>query len=237
MAKFYKQYCPVAKSLDVIGDRWTLLIVRDLLRGKQRFKDLQASLSGIAPNLLSDRLKKLEEAGLIVRQMFRQLPPRVEYDLTDKGRSLETVLQSLAQFGMINLMDKPVRGEILDPEFIFNAMPAVFLPSAARGLKATYRVDISGKQGGTWYVIVSSKRCRVTTEDQPRVPDVWISTDAKTWAMLATGLIEPADAESAGLLEVSGDRDLAERFDGFFDKAVRSVSQIQRKEPEAVPLY
>src|SRR5687768_11607210 len=139
MAKFYKQYCPVAKSLDVIGDRWTLLIVRDLLRGKQRFKDLQSSLSGIAPNLLSDRLKKLEEAGLIARQMFRQLPPRVEYSLTEKGQSLEKVLQSLAQFGMINLMDKPVRGESLDPEFIFNAMPAVFLPSAARGLKATYR--------------------------------------------------------------------------------------------------
>ncbi|HVF12265.1 MAG TPA: winged helix-turn-helix transcriptional regulator [Actinomycetota bacterium] len=222
MAKFYKQYCPVAKSLDVIGDRWTLLIVRDLLRGKQRFKDLQASLSGIAPNLLSDRLKKLEEAGLIVRQMFRQLPPRVEYDLTDKGRSLETVLHSLAQFGMINMMDKPTRGEILDPGFIFDAMPAVFLPSAAHGVKATYRVDISGSQGGTWYVIISSKRCRVTTEDPTRVPDVWIKTDAKTWALLATGLIEPAVAESSGLLDVTGNRDLAERFDRLFDKAVRS---------------
>lgn len=222
MAKFYKQYCPVAKSLDVIGDRWTLLIVRDLLRGKQRFKDLQASLAGIAPNLLSDRLKKLEEAGLIVRQMFRQIPPRVEYDLTDKGRALEKVLQSLAQFGMINLMDKPMRGDLLDPEFIFTAMPAVFLPSAAHRLKATYRVDISGKDGGTWYVIVSPKSCKVTTEDQSRVPDVWIKTDAKTWALLAAGLIEPAAAESAGLLEVGGNREIAERFDGLFDKAVRS---------------
>lgn len=229
MAKFYKQYCPVAKSLDVIGDRWTLLIVRDLFRGKQRFKDLQASLSGIAPNLLSDRLKKLEDAGLIVRQMFKQLPPRVEYDLTDKGRSLETVLHSLAQFGMINLMEKPAKGEVMDPEFIFNAMPAVFLSSAARGLRATYRVDISGKQGGTWYVIVSSKACRVTKDSKNRVPDVWISTDAKTWAMLATGQMDPADAESAGLLHVSGSRALAERFDQLFDKAVRTGRQIQTR--------
>src|SRR5687768_10700208 len=104
--------------------------------------------------------------------MFRQIPPRVEYDLTEKGRSLAKVLLSLAQFGMVNLMDKPTSGETMDPEFIFSAMPAVFLPSAARGLKATYRVDISGKDGGTWYVIVSPKGCRVTTEDQARAPDV-----------------------------------------------------------------
>ncbi len=221
MTKFYKQYCPVAKSLDVIGDRWTLLIVRDLLRGKQRFKDLQSSLSGIAPNLLSDRLKKLEDAGLIVRQMFKQIPPRVEYDLTDKGRALEKVLQSLAQFGMINLMEKPTRDEALDPEFIFHAMPAVFRPSAARGLNATYRIDISGSQGGTWYVTVSPKSCRVTNEEPRRVPDVWIKTDVKTWALLAAGLLKPKDAEQSGSLEVTGDRTIAERFDQLFDKAAR----------------
>src|SRR5436190_20664102 len=87
--KGYGQYCPVARTLDLLGDRWTLLIVRDLLRGTARFTDLATSLSGIPRNLLSDRLRTLEAAGLVERHAFRELPPRVEYELTAKGRTLE----------------------------------------------------------------------------------------------------------------------------------------------------
>ena len=91
MPRRYGQACPVAKSLEVLGERWTLLIVRDLLRGPARFQDLQTSLDGIAPNLLSERLKLMEEHGLIERRLYSERPPRAEYHLSDKGRELGVV--------------------------------------------------------------------------------------------------------------------------------------------------
>ena len=211
----YGQYCPVAKSLDVVGDRWTLLIIRDLVRGKQRFKDLQESLQGIAPNMLSDRLKKLEESGLIVRTLFRQIPPRVEYALTEKGRGLEGVLVSLARFGMQNLMQRPSKGDLIDPELIFQAMPAVFVPSAAKGVEAVFRIELDGERGGTWFVEVASGRCTVTQQSPPKV-DVTIKTDVGTWAQISTGQMEPRDAAGAGSLTFEGNAGLADRFVTFF---------------------
>src|SRR5919206_136854 len=88
MPRLYGQACPVARSLDLLGERWTLLIVRDLLRGRRRFQDLIESLPGIAPNVLSDRLKLLEECGIVSRRFYSEHPPRAEYVLTDKGGEL-----------------------------------------------------------------------------------------------------------------------------------------------------
>jgi DNA-binding HxlR family transcriptional regulator len=97
--KRYDQPCPVAKTLEVIGDRWTLLVVRDLLPGARRFQDLQATLPGIAPNILSTRLKLMEEHGLTARRFYSDHPPRAEYALTEKGRELATVVGALAAWG------------------------------------------------------------------------------------------------------------------------------------------
>ena len=99
MPKHYNQSCPVAKTLEVIGDRWTLLVVRDLLPGARRFQDLLATLPGIAPNVLSTRLKLMEEHGVIGRRFYSDHPPRAEYVLTDKGRELGMVVGALAAWG------------------------------------------------------------------------------------------------------------------------------------------
>jgi len=99
MPKRYGQACPVAKSLELVGDRWTLLIVRDLLQGMCRFQDLQRSLKGIAPNILSDRLKLMEEHGLVSRHFYSDHPPRAEYALSDKGQELGMVVGALAVWG------------------------------------------------------------------------------------------------------------------------------------------
>lgn len=103
MRKGYRQACPVAKSLELVGERWTLLIVRDLLPGPSRFQDFQKSLKGIAPNILSERLKLMEEHGLIARRLYSDHPPRAEYLLTDKGRELGLVVGALAQWGSRHL--------------------------------------------------------------------------------------------------------------------------------------
>ena len=99
MPRLYGQTCPVACSLDLLGERWTLLIVRDLLRGRGRFQELLDALPGIAPNVLSDRLKLLEEAGIVTRRFYSQHPPRAEYVLTEKGKELGVVVGALASWG------------------------------------------------------------------------------------------------------------------------------------------
>lgn len=99
MPKDYGQRCPVAKALELIGDRWTLLVVRDLLPGTRRFQDLLASLPGIAPNILSGRLKLMEEHGLVGRRFYSEHPPRAEYDLTAKGKELGVIVGALAAWG------------------------------------------------------------------------------------------------------------------------------------------
>jgi DNA-binding HxlR family transcriptional regulator len=101
--KRYGQACPVAKSLEVVGERWTLLIVRDLLGGACKFQDLQDSLPGIAPTLLSQRLKLMEEHGLVTRHFYSEHPPRAEYLLTDRGRELGVVVGALATWGSRHL--------------------------------------------------------------------------------------------------------------------------------------
>jgi DNA-binding HxlR family transcriptional regulator len=95
--------CPVARTLDLIGERWTILLLRDLLRqGPRRFQDFQASLPGVAPNILSARLKAMEDRGLLHRQLYSDRPPRLEYVRTDKGKSLGPIVKAMRDWGTRN---------------------------------------------------------------------------------------------------------------------------------------
>ena len=95
MPKHYGQTCPVARSLEFLGERWTLLIVRDLLMGPKKFQDFSASLSGVAPAVLSHRLKVLEKRGIVSRRLYSEHPPRAEYALTEQGLELRPVVRAL----------------------------------------------------------------------------------------------------------------------------------------------
>jgi DNA-binding HxlR family transcriptional regulator len=100
VAKSQRSLCPVACTLDVIGDRWTLLIIRDLFAGKRRYGEFLASAEHIPTNILAERLKRLEGAGLVASVPYREHPPRYEYQLTERGRELMPVLDALAEFGL-----------------------------------------------------------------------------------------------------------------------------------------
>ena len=103
MASGYGMKCPVARTLDIVGERWTILILRDLFRqGPRRFQDFHESLKGISPNTLSARLKTLEEHAIVERRFFAEHPPRAEYLLTEKGRTLGPVLKALLEWGQKN---------------------------------------------------------------------------------------------------------------------------------------
>jgi len=100
MATKNQQDCPVARALDVIGEKWSLLILRDLLRkGPQRFQELETSVVGIAPNILSARLKTLEARHVVASRLYERHPPRLEYYLTEKGKALGPVLKALYAWG------------------------------------------------------------------------------------------------------------------------------------------
>ncbi len=109
MPKLYGQNCPVARTLELVGDRWTLLIVRDLVRGPQRFQDLLTAQAGLAPAVLSERLKHLEQHGLIHREFYSEHPPRARYELTDMGSGLAQIIGTMAVWGSRYLLpDAPL---------------------------------------------------------------------------------------------------------------------------------
>ena len=91
--------CPVSRAVEILDGKWTILVVRDLLAGTRRFSELRRSLGAISPKTLTDRLRSLEAQGLITRTVFAEVPPRVEYALTDAGRTLAPVLTALADWG------------------------------------------------------------------------------------------------------------------------------------------
>lgn len=101
----YNQNCPVARTLDVIGDRWTLLIIRDLFLGNSRFSEFLESCRGIPPKVLSGRLKKLEQHGLVKRTIYSEHPLRAEYHLTEKGRTLLSVVKALGDWGFQHMFE------------------------------------------------------------------------------------------------------------------------------------
>ncbi len=99
----WRSYCPIACTLDLVGDRWSLLIVRDLLTGKKRYGEFLESPEKIPTNILAERLKHLESAGIIKRKLYSWHPPRAEYHLTAKGRGLASVLQAMYAWAIKHL--------------------------------------------------------------------------------------------------------------------------------------
>ncbi|SEP19098.1 DNA-binding transcriptional regulator, HxlR family [Nitrosovibrio sp. Nv6] len=96
---FERSQCPITNGLDIFGDKWTLLIIRDLVLGKRRYQELISSPENIASNILAHRLKRLEVAGLVTRRAYQQKPERYEYVLTEKGKDLRPVLEAISRWG------------------------------------------------------------------------------------------------------------------------------------------
>jgi DNA-binding HxlR family transcriptional regulator len=132
MSKHYDQYCPVAHALDLIGERWSLLVIRELMHGPKRYTDLSEHLPGIGTNILAGRLRDLEHAGIVAK---RKLPPPAAsrvYELTDYGRALKPAMRELALWGARSL-GPPKDTEELFPGWLSNAVDTVLAPIAPRG--------------------------------------------------------------------------------------------------------
>jgi len=144
MQKTYRQNCPVALGLDALGERWTLLILRELLGGPRRYSDLRAELAGIATNLLADRLRALEEAGLVSRIDLPAPIARTVYALSDLGwRKTVPVVKAIAEFGMDQVdLDDPERTPLSG---FLTGLLLGFDPHGAGDLRASYRIEIDDR--------------------------------------------------------------------------------------------
>ena len=113
--------CPVCRTADVVCGKWTLLIIRDLAEGRSRFCELERSLDGISPRTLSLRLRALEDEGILERQTFPEVPPRVEYGLTEKGRALLPIVAAMREYGETWLGATGSCGEVAEPALALQA--------------------------------------------------------------------------------------------------------------------
>jgi DNA-binding HxlR family transcriptional regulator/putative sterol carrier protein len=212
----YGQYCPVAHSLDLVGERWALLIVRDLLHGPKRYTDLLASLGGISTNMLASRLRDLEE-GDVVRKT--RLPPPAAstvYELTEYGAELGEVLYALGRWGARSL-GPPEPTDALPADWLQNAVRATFDPNAAGGVHATYEL-----RAGDERALIRVDDGALTDADAESEPDLVVETDAPTLFRLVARELDPEAALAQGLVRVEGDRAALARFVSVFSLEPRA---------------
>jgi DNA-binding HxlR family transcriptional regulator/putative sterol carrier protein len=209
----YQQYCVLARALDVAGDRWTLLIVRELTPGPRRFTDLIDGLPGISRKLLTERLRALEGHGLIARQ---ELPPpaaRQVYELTADGRDLARAMFPLFAWGARRLGDrKPT--ETFQARWSAVGMTALANREAAKGVSETYQYLV-----GRWAFYFTIDDGSIQLHDgRAQDPAVTLTTDEETWANIACGKITASSAAATGALTVAGDRQAAKRLGKIFSR-------------------
>jgi DNA-binding HxlR family transcriptional regulator len=206
----YHQYCGLAHALELVGERWALLVVRDLLNGPKRFTDLRNGLQRIPTNVLSTRLKELEDAGVVQRRVLPRPSGAVVYELTDYGRGLEDAVLSLARWGTKSI-GPPDPSDVISSSAFALGLRSAFHPDLARGVTATYEVSFANA-----VVHLRVDDGAVEAHEGPaEEADLRISGDSALPALLS-GDLTPAEAERTGAVRLTGDTRLLEPFAAMF---------------------
>lgn len=206
----YDQYCGVAHALELVGERWALLLVRDLLRGPKRFTELQRGLPRIPSNVLSARLKELEQAGIVRRRLLARPESGVVYELTDYGHELEDIVLRLGLWGARSL-GEPRPADTVNADALLLGLRAAFRPEAARGVRASYELRL-----GEIVVHLRVDDGALEVAEGPLADaDLALETDL-TLRRLMTGELRPDEAIESEKVRVAGDRQLLERFVEIF---------------------
>ena len=206
----YGDPCGIARALDVVGERWALLVVRELLLGPKRFTDLRAGLPNLSPDVLSQRLRELEADGLVNR---RRLPPPAGskvYELTERGLELEPVILALGRWG--TSVPFPPDGHDLGPDSTILALKTVFDPKAARNGDLSVELRLGEQTFSAQVDDRGIEIARGTAVD----PDAVLTTSTMTLVRLLWQGLGLGEAERSGQVELEGDRRKLERFLGLF---------------------
>jgi DNA-binding HxlR family transcriptional regulator len=201
----YGERCAAARALDLVGERWALLVVRELLLGPKRYTDLRAGMPNATPSVLSQRLRELEQGGVVQRRKLGPPTGTSVYELTDFGRELEPIVIALGRWGR-RLPAPPGAAHGVDSLIL--ALKWRFDPEAARGLTGSYEVRLAEDR---FRIEVSDGRIEVQ-RGEARAPDAVIETDPGTLEALLFDGRRLTEALRAGGLKIDGDRRLVERL-------------------------
>jgi DNA-binding HxlR family transcriptional regulator len=214
-------FCPVGRALDVIGDRWTLVLVRHLLDGPKGFQELRVR-SGIAPRVLSSRLRRMTAGGFVAAAKNGSRPL---YQVTAKGRALEPIITALARWylsnGLEDLNVDPNRFTATSPQSILESLPFLLREERAQNVNLTFEIRLTGLGGGVWSVHIENGACTVRSGFADHA-DVRYTADARVWCGVALGLTNPRQAIEEKLMTKDGGR---EAMDYYFHQISRAHEQ------------
>jgi DNA-binding HxlR family transcriptional regulator len=204
----YGQFCPIAKATELLGERWTLLIVRELMLGTCRYSDFQRAMSRISPTLLAKRLKQLEGAGIVIRKTRpgRNAP---DYFLTPAGKELSPVIENLAVWGM-RWARSQLGDDELDVEFLMwdiqRRIQTGMLPDGETVLCFIF-ADLARHR--SWWLIANSGEIDVCTEDPGKDVDLYITSSLRNMVEIWEGDLDIRSGQRQGLLKTQGNKHLA----------------------------
>ena len=209
----YDQWSPDARALDLVGDKWTLLIVRDLAAGPRRFVELQRVLPGISTEQLRSRLNRMVADGMLTRKRYREVPPRVDYELTPRARDLMPILGELACWGYSWAWSSPRAGERVDISAIFRLIPGLVTTNGHHGEVELTVTDGHREGGPTTYTAMLSDGSIELHEQVSTAPTAQVTGDTAAWIQA----FAPGTDDSG--LQFSGDRSLADSLIGQLCRA------------------
>jgi DNA-binding HxlR family transcriptional regulator len=207
--KRHPHYCPVARTLDVLGDRWSLLILRELLFGESRFTDLRRNLPGVSPTLLTERLQALVRDGLVTTRELAPPAARTVYAVTEKGREALPIVRAMARFGM-SLLPSPNTVRKIRPALAAHgALAAYYDADAAEHLDERYRLVIDGET----FELATARGGRSAGSGEP---DLTIRAPAATIVAARRGETTLADAIADGHVTTQGRKRALRNFQRVF---------------------
>lgn len=211
----YFQFCALARAAELIGERWTLLIIRELLLGPKRFTDLRGRLDGVSTSVLAERLARLEETGLVRRDVLEPPAASAVYELTDDGRALEPVVFELIRWGA-RFLFPPRPGERLEPDGIRLVLAAYARKTRTPARSFTIRMPAGEREVA---VHVAGGRNGTSVTKGGASADVTVVADAMTVLGLMAGVINTSDALREGQIQAEGDLRALSAFPQLFDAA------------------
>jgi DNA-binding HxlR family transcriptional regulator len=224
----YGQFCPVAKATELIGEKWTLLVLRELLLGTTRFNDFQRALSRMSPTLLAKRLRHLEASGIIIRKKLSG-KKGYEYRLTAAGKQLEPLIEALAIWGMrwarSQLMDDELDVEFLMRE-IQRRLQTQYLPDGETVICLIFD-DL--KKNKHWWLLIEDDVVDLCTDDPGKDADLFINADVRTLVEIWEGDLDIRKALDNELIKVNGLRHLIRTMPDWFGVCI--YKEIKRGDP------
>lgn len=208
--KRYGQYCGLVRGAEIVGERWSLLIIRDLLVSPKRYTDLRKGLPGIPTNILAARLKELEGAGVVQRRVLPRPDGSVVYELTDYGRELDEIVLALGRWGAKS-MTKPQPGDIVTVDSMIMALRSTFRADTAGGVHLGYELRLGDI---VIHALIDDGDLEVAEGGKPNA-DLVIESGPAIKALMAREM-SPAEALAGGSVRLAGDPELLTRFVELF---------------------